>query len=170
MRSTSIAAISTLLVLALVGCAGTSGAPGSDGQPKRKITALVFTYGDMTLDTAAGTLTSRPRNGAPQTVALRLTPDEMARINAKMDEMGFFAYPDSFIATMPAGQGGELSPAVMYRYEVATTAGNKTLSWTDSVPSEEHKAVQLRELASLIEGIIQAKPEYKTLPAASGYL
>jgi hypothetical protein len=99
---------------------------------------------------------------------MRLAAEDMARIGAKMAEIDFGSYPATYVATTPSGTGGEITPAIQYRFQATTASGTKTVEWTDSVPSSDPKAVQLRELATLVESIIKAQPSYRSLPTTTG--
>jgi hypothetical protein len=172
MRLRSLAVVSAMLLLAVVGCTGGSGSTESTGavggHSDAKASTLVFTYGDSTLNTEESTFTRRQPNGQAVVVTMKLSPENLARISAKMEEIGLASYPDKFVAQMPAGTGGEITPAQHYRWVVTTASGAKTVDWTDNLPSQDAKAIQLRELATLIEGIVRAQPEYKNLPTETG--
>jgi len=163
------AAVMLLLPAACAGPGG--GAPSTSAQPSgRALTGLVFAYGvgaRNVLDTTRGTFTKDMIMASPITIPMELGAGDMARISAKMDEIGFFSYPTVFGVTVADG-GGEITPFATYRFAAQTSSGAKVVEWADKVPSDDERARALRSLARLIEGIIVAQPEYGKLPEAQG--
>ncbi len=170
------ALVAVLLLLALSGCsaAGEKATTTPSQSAQREVTGFVFAYGvhggRNVLDTRRGTFTKDMIAAPALTVPLRLTDEEMARIVRKMEEIDLFSYPSVFAPKAKLEQY-PFPPVGMeptYRFEVQTAAGTKSVEWTVTAYVPSKRARGLLELAGLIEKIIEAKPEYKALPAPEG--
>ncbi len=89
-----------------------------------------------------------------------------------MIEIDFFNYPDRFSISVPLGESfGILTPYSSYYFRVEFNSQIKELWWEDEIFNEDERAGRLRELIRFIIDIVEAKEEYKKLPApTSGYL
>lgn len=164
--------LGVLLAFILAGLTGCSSKPDETPPPPWTggISGLVFAYGvgaRNVLDTEAGTFTADMILASPVTVPLRLTDAEMARIARKMEEIDFFSYPEKYV-TPERGDSGWVTPYLTYVFRVTTQQGTKVVEWEDQVVNDDSGAANLRELADLIRGMIQAKPAYQTLPEPEG--
>ena len=135
------------------------------------ITGLLFAYGvgaRNVLDTTRGTFTKDMVMRSPLTVPLQLSPEELARIAERIDEIGLLSYPAHYIA--PCGVNGAtmVTPFASYRIVIRTDEGDKVVTWDDHTRSDDVRAVQLRGLARLIERLISASPDYQSLPQPEG--
>ncbi len=104
------------------------------------------------------------------TVALVLSDNELAEIENKLLQIVFFSYPDTFIVQTSCAVVSYIEPHQTYIFMVEHESAFKQLFWSDAIVTtvEDPKVVQLREAIAFIKAIIQAKPEYQKLPAASG--
>ena len=131
---------------------------------------LKFSYGvgaRNILNTFQNTYTKDLILDGTVTVPFALSDSELNRISAKMTEIGFFAYPDTFIVKT-GDTVGIITPSNTYIYDVSLKSANKKLYWNDEIINPDTQAVKLRELNTTIRTIIQSKPEYAKLPPARG--
>jgi hypothetical protein len=162
----SVAAI----VVTLAACGRGSEPPAGHSPSPPLVTGLVFAFGPgarNVLDTGSGTFTKDMILASPLTVPLRLSDADMARITRKLEDIDFWSYPPVYRTEATVGSGW-MSPSSSYRFEVTTAAGTKTVTWTDEVSSDDPRALRLRELALLVQGIVTGTPEYKAMPEAEG--
>ncbi len=136
---------------------------------------LIFKYGVTArneLNTFEGTYTKDMVMDPSITVELSLTEEELDRIYQKMIEIDFFDYPDEFSVSVAPGELITIrTPYSSYHFKVEYNSSTKELGWEDAIMNENEDADKLRELIMLIRDIIEAKEEYKELPApTSGYM
>ena len=118
------------------------------------------------LDTFAGTFTKDMIVDPPVTTELRLSPEELARLYRRMAEIKIEAYPRDF---RPADTGeGFGSPYSSYRLRLRADGRELAISWEDLNSSSAPEATGLRQLFQDIRLMIEARDEYKRLPAARG--
>ncbi len=131
---------------------------------------FVFKYGVTLrneLDTFNGTYTKDMILAPSITTNLSLTSEELSQILAKMEEIDFFNYPDVF--EVPQGELTQVvTPYSKYYFKVRYGSDTKELRWDDEILNPKEQADRLRELISLIRGIIESKDEYKKLPEPKG--
>ena len=131
---------------------------------------LTFSYGVQArnvLNTFQNTFTKDLISAGDTTVPFIVSADDLNQILQKMNEINFFAYPDTFI--VPTGDTvTTVMPFDTYYFDVKYKSSNKRLYWRDAIMNENSQAIKLRELITFIEGIIQANPEYSKLPPAKG--
>ena len=162
-----------LLALLLSSCG-----PPVEGSPQQGSTPgfnLVFMYGvggaptKNVLDTARGTFTRDMIMDPPVTVNLKLSSDDLNRIRYKMDEINFWGYPD-ILEPEPRAEGMMVTPYSSYYFKVERDGAVKEVTWKNQYKyvDESLRATNLKELAQLIWGIIQATDEYKALPEPRG--
>jgi hypothetical protein len=163
-RSVALLALTCLVVLA--GCG--SGRETAPSPSPRAVERLVFAYGvgaRNVLDTGAGTFTKDLIADPPVTARLRLTDEELGRIDRRLEAMDFWSYPRRYETI---GEGGRMEPHSSYRWEVTTGDGTKVVLWEDAVSNGDERAAALRSLARLIQNMIESKAAYKAMPAPSG--
>ncbi len=134
--------------------------------------SLIFRYGYgeqplNELNTVSGTFTRDMVSAPPVSASLSLTPAEMDIIYRKMQETGFFSYPETF-AVAPGATVIAVTPSEKYYFQVDAGSRHKELFWDDSVRNYDGQASQLRSLVALIKDIIAAKAAYQALPPAVG--
>ena len=162
-----------LIALLLSSCGAPVG--GSPQQGSTSGLNLVFKYGvggaptKNVLDTASGTFTKDMIMDPPVTVKLKLSGDDLNRIRSKMDEIGFWDYPDVF-EPEPRGEGMMVTPYSSYYFKVERDGAVKEVTWENQYLylDESLRATNLKELAQLIWGMIQATDEYKAFPEPRG--
>ena len=91
----------------------------------------------------------------------------MDAVYRKMQEIGFFSYPEAFAVT-PGETVIRVVPSEKYYFQVQAGSRYKELAWDDSIQNYDGQADQLRSLIQLIKNIIFAKDAYKALPPAAG--
>lgn len=135
--------------------------------------SFIFEYGncltnqiDNRLDTAQGTFTlDGPLRSSAMTIPLILTDNELNTIYQKMVDIGFFNYSAQF--AIPVGQGttaAGIYPSATYHWIVNGGTQMKEVAWSDSIVAPTTvEAERLRELAKLIQQIIDAHPEIQQL-------
>ena len=134
---------------------------------------FIFKYGvgaGNILDTFENSYTRDMVIDPPERTKMVLTDHEMNSIYAKMRDIGFFDYPVQFSIPMPKeGSVGMVTPHQTYYFKVTVGTQSKELTWEDNIITvKSEPADKLRELITLILKIIEAKPEYKTLPTPRG--
>ncbi len=174
MRNIHVVVIALLIVLIAGLTACGSGNAGASTMVAGDFN-FIFKYGFSgrnTLDTFKGTFTKDMGLDAPVTIPLSLTQEEKDKIYQKMIEIDFFHYPDKFSVILPSGEIEErVTPYSTYYFKVISGGETKELLWSEKVTNSEARADSLRELISLIKGIIESREEYKQLPEArSGYI
>jgi len=138
--------------------------------PETRNLNLKFSYGINArniLNTFQNTFTKDLISAGDTSVPFTLSANDFNQILSKMNEINFFAYPDTFI--VPTGDTVTIvTPSSTYIFDVSYKLSNKHLYWSDHIMNANAQATNLRELIFLIIGIIQSKPEYLQLPPASG--
>jgi len=119
------------------------------------------------LDTVHGIFRKDMVSAPPVSAALVLTKSEMDAIYLKMQEIGFWSYPDIFqVLTGATVAAVTPSEKLFFRVELGTWV--KELYWDNKFLSSDPQAAKLKSLIQLIKDIIFAKSEYQSLPPASG--
>lgn len=142
----------------------------SGTSPDSRSFSLKFSYGvdaRNVLNTFQNTYTKDLVTDGTTTVAFELSDSELRSIDAKMVEIGFFSYPDTFVVP-GADTLGYVTPHPTYIFDVKDNETVKHLYWSDCIVSQDTNAVKLRGLISSIVAIIQSNPKYSQLPPARG--
>jgi hypothetical protein len=165
----------TLLVAMVVlsGCGGSGIVSPSPASREPVVNGFVFAWGvhapKNVLDTQHGTFTKDMVLARPLTVPFRLDAQDMASINRKLIAIDFWSYPSRYVSQ---GQGSRFEPPAGMEYRnrltVRTAEGSKTVSWSGGYYADDRRAQDLRDLATLIQRIVESKPEYRHLPPAEG--
>lgn len=135
---------------------------------------LIFKYGvgaKNELDTFKEIYTKDLITDAPISTQLILLPEELNRIYQKMKDISFFDYPEKFSALIPSGSTVQIViPYDSYYFKVQYGSMVKEILWErdDVVSPLDEKTIKLKELISLIKGIIESKEEYGKLPPTKG--
>ncbi len=161
----------TLLVAIVVlsGCGGSGTVSPSPASREPVVKGLVFAWGvhapKNVLVTQHGTFTKDVVLAKPLTVPFRLDAQDMASINRKLIAIDFWSYPSRYVSQ---GQGPRAEPPAGMEYRnrltVMTAEGSKTVSWSGGYFADDRRAQDLRDLAMLIQRIVESKPQYKQLP------
>ena len=176
MTGRSIVLVFVAALLAIPAGCGGAGAPAPSSppaSPERVVTGFVFAYGPHkprnVLDTTRGTFTKDMILASSITVPFRLSGDELARIFRRIVAIDFWSYPSRSVSH---GDGQRFEPPAGMEYEtrltVITEQGSKTVRWSGGYYADDRRAQDLRDLATLIQRIIESRPEYKQLPPAEG--
>ena len=169
----------TALILILIIVFSPKSQDSSESIIRETTSNIIFRYGSShgkhpnELDTFKGKFTKDMVNMEPVWVRLDFTQEEMDTINRKMAEIDFFSYPKKF-QPKPELEGeifSQRSPFTVYYIEYHNESGTKVVYWTTARGAPDDIQYQnLNELARLIVGIIQAKPEYQMLlDPSAGY-
>jgi hypothetical protein len=102
------------------------------------------------------------------TIPFHLLQASLDSIAAKMNQIDFFSYPDTFIVRSQDSIRVSISPNNTYDFRVVSRSTVKTLFWDDAIIASDPQATKLRELVALIKTIVESKPEYQQLPPARG--
>lgn len=134
---------------------------------------LIFKFGvgaQNELNTLDQTFTKDMIVDSNITVTLSLSKEELDTIYQKMIEIDFFSYPDTFaIYVAPGETRGIQSTYSSYYFKVEYDSKIKELWWEDEIVEPiDDKAEKLRELITLIRGLIYSKEAYKKLPRPRG--
>ena len=122
------------------------------------------------LDTAHGTFKRDMVTAPSVTTKLQLTEEEdLTGIRDKMDKIDFWDYPD-VLEYEPRADGLTVMVTPYTSYYFKATMGKvvKEVTWENEYLDESPRAVALKELAQLIQQIIESTPEYKALPQPRG--
>jgi hypothetical protein len=138
---------------------------------------LIFRYGISgakhmnELNTFKGIFTKDMVNKDPVKTKLDLTQYELDTIYQKMADIDFFSYPRGFQPKLEGDVIGEVTPFSIYYLEYKDKTHTKVVQWNTKYWAPEDIQYQnLKDLATLIIEIIQAKPEYqKLLEPTAGY-
>lgn len=133
---------------------------------------MIFKYGVAAkneINTFSGTYTKDMVMEPSITANLTFSQQELDIISRKMLEIDFLDYPDVFSIEVAPGEAvGQRIPYPSYYFRIAYNSQVKELFWEDKIINESEEADRLRELIRLIIDIIEAKEEYKNLPAPKG--
>jgi hypothetical protein len=154
-----------LLAVVLVSCSDMN-APEERGD-----FSMSFRYGILArneLNTFENTFTKDLILDGTVTVPFHLEAADLDTIEAKMDQIGFFSYPDTFTVGPRDSVRVFITPNSTYVFKVASHATLKALFWDDAIVANDPRAAKLRELIRLIRMIVESKPEYVQLPPARG--
>ena len=158
-----------MILLFFLGCILISCSHSTSPSETKEIN-LKFSYGINArniLNTFQNTYTKDLIIAGDTTVPFTLSTNDLNQIISKMNEINFFAYPDTFI--VPTGDTiTVVTPASTYIFDVSYKLTDKHLYWSDYIVNENAQATKLRGLITLIETIIQSNPEYSKLPPAQG--
>lgn len=102
------------------------------------------------------------------TIPLYLARADFDSIEVKMEQIGFFSYPDTFVVTSRDSIRSFITPNNTYDFEVVSRSITKNLCWDDAIIASDARGARLRELIALIRKIVESKPEYQRLPPARG--
>jgi hypothetical protein len=147
--------------------------PSAGGSPPTPAADFGFRFEDRScfnevLDTFAGTYSIRIDINPPEsvTIPLQLAAGQMRAIHTMMNEIDFFAYPDVFAIAVPDNELREVRvPANRYHILVRDAGREKTVDWLDEIVSPTSPdADRLRDLFSMIKGILRSMPEVQNLP------
>jgi len=115
------------------------------------------------LNTFSNTYTKDMILDPPITIWLYLSDEEMNQIWQKMVDIDFFNCPD----TLAVSTGRIVTPQDDFYIKVQNGSVVKEVSW--STNSEVNAIEQnLAQLANLIKGIVEQRPEYRELPPPNG--
>lgn len=135
-------------------------------KPDEQFVKLLFRYGfGDTLDTFKGTYTKDLILDGSITVPFWLTKAEQDSVLTQLEQADFFNLPD----TIPSLQGVVVQPDPgLQLLRVQLEGRIKTVVWFSPIDQELKAGQRILRLFKSIETIIQAKPEYKTLPPTRG--
>ncbi len=120
------------------------------------------------LDTFGNTFTKDLILDGTVTVPFHLSRADLDSIAAKMEGIGFYNYPDTFVVRSQDSMRVFITPNNTYEFKVAAQKTLKTLFWDDAIIASDPQAAKLRELIALIRKTVESKPEYGQLPPARG--
>ncbi len=133
-------------------------------------TRIEFRYGvgaKNVLDTYAGTFTKDMIMDPPVTTKMVLTKEELLRIEAKLEEVDFLIKSEWDL--IPHGSApGFRTPFSSYYLKVSFKGVTRELRWNDSTLFQDDYKGPAVEVTELLWTIIEAKPEYKSLPEPRG--
>jgi hypothetical protein len=124
---------------------------------------IIFKYGVgevNELNTFNNSFTKDMRLDPSITIWLHLSDKEMNQIKQKMVEINFFSLPENM---PPRPDGCFVTPQTDFYIRAQNGSTIKEVSWCTN--SEENSIEQnLMQLANLITGIVEQRPEYRELP------
>jgi hypothetical protein len=116
------------------------------------------------LNTFEGTYTKDLVANGSVTIRLILTQEELTQIKQKVDEIGFFSYPDSF----PENPNSIISPQFDFYLKIQNSSVSKEVSWNTNSLIDGNIGDNLYQLTRYIVSLIEQKPEFKALPPPFG--
>lgn len=119
------------------------------------------------LNTFDDTFTKDLITDGTTTVPFKVSDSALQEIRTRMQEIGFFNYPDTFVVP-PEDTASYVTPHPTYIFDVANNSTRKHLFWSDCHVSQDSAAMNLRQLIRLIEHIVVSNPRYAELPPARG--
>ena len=144
---------------------------------------MLYCSGTYTLDTPNSklTLTTIISPSTTMTIDFALSGQELEQIYQKMAAIDLFNYPDEFAIRLPPDVIRVYGIGAEYRFNVENGSQSKVVHWNDefgeprdmpwkaedSEPSRT-QAIRFRELVKLIRQIVEAHPEFNTLPGPGG--
>lgn len=117
------------------------------------------------LDTFTGNLTKDLVLDGTITIPFWLTRSEQETILAAAEREQFFALPDSLWSTAFVVIDPDPSPDLL---RIQVNGRDKTVVWNYAALATTLEGQRIQRLAAIIRRIIEAKPEYRRLPAARG--
>jgi hypothetical protein len=156
------------ILLSILIVVSSHAASGNNGQFQ-----MYFDSGGNILDTFHGTFTKNMYVDPPLTINVRLTKNELKRIHEKMDEIGFFNFPDKLECSASSSPSDSkqfacdlsMQPATKYIFKVQTSSGIKQVTWSNgSYSTMDERVVKLQELIQLVLSILYSKKEIKSMP------
>jgi len=122
-----------------------------------------------TLDTYRNIYTREMGLGDPPvSIPLTLSTEQMAAVYDAIGSIGFFNYPTKFLGVKPTATD-EITvkgPSTTYRLEVRSSGVMHVVSWDDRFFPHTEEASRLLKLFDLINGIVNDRPEVKSLPVS----
>jgi hypothetical protein len=98
-----------------------------------------------------------------------LTDSEQNQIVQKIQSVDFFSFPDTIRIIPKDGFTYTIEPDPGVQFlKIEYNGKMKSVYWFHPLPGDNSFVPVLKELTDFIQKIIEAKPEYKKLPAASG--
>ncbi len=162
--------VTIIFLLLITLAAGLSGPKPKPPQLTNEGAHLIFRYGIEArniLDTYANTYTKDLVMDPPVTTKMVLTEEEIAMIEAKLDEIGFLT--KSTWDLVPHGSDSTLAtPYSSFYLKVSYRGVTRELSWNNRNFEPGTFNGPLVELSRLLQSIIEAKPEYLCLPEPRG--
>jgi hypothetical protein len=132
---------------------------------------LSFRYGVLArnqLNTFQNTITKDLVLDGTVTVPFVIAASDLESIEARMEQIGFFGYPDAFAVKSADHIAVTVDPACIYEFSVLSHGRWKALYWSNGIVRADSQAVKLHNLITFIQGIVESTPEYKQLPPARG--
>jgi hypothetical protein len=98
-----------------------------------------------------------------------LTDSEQVQIINKIQSVDFFAFPDTINSFSKTGYNVSVDPDPGIQFlKIEYEGKTKSVFWCFFLPNNISFVPELKEITFFIQKIIEAKPEYKKLPAARG--
>jgi hypothetical protein len=119
-----------------------------------------------TLDTDKNVYIREMGPGAPPiSIPLTLSSEQLATVEARIDDIHLFQYPTDFKGVRPGRvETIRTSPSATYRLEVRRAGAVHIVKWDDADTPRSEEANRLLELFNLIIGFIDEHPDVKRLP------
>jgi hypothetical protein len=154
----------SFIVLFTMSCSKSSNAPEQTTDLQTVKVNLQYGFADE-LNTFTQTYQKDLVADGTVTVPFWLTSAEQEVILRKVQEVGFFSFPDTIHKQSGVFLSPDPSPDLL---RVKTDNLDKTVVWFYPLdPNDSHSRLIL-ELRDVITQVVQAKSEYKGLPAARG--
>jgi hypothetical protein len=140
-------------------------------QPQQPVTDFAFRFeykpcAANTLDTYKSVYIRDMGPGAPPiSIPLTLSSEQLAAVEARVDDIHFFEYKPDF-RRVPPGLVETITttPSTTYRLEVRRLGAVHTVEFDDANRPRSEEASRLLELFNLIIGFVDERPDVKRLP------
>lgn len=165
-KTTLIFCAGIIHLIMLDACSKLSNNPASPQHADPQFVQIQFQYGFKNeLNTFDGKYQKDLVMDGTIKVPFWLTTSEQNRIVEKVLAVNFFAFPDTIHKKQGVNIMPDSSPDFLrLKYENQ----EKSVVWFFPMDTSNPYAQSLRELAELIQTIIETKPEYKKLPPVRG--
>jgi hypothetical protein len=132
---------------------------------------ILFRYGIESrnqLNTFDDTFTKDLISDGTVTTHMRMSQPELDSIKARLVQIGFFSYPDTFVVHPTDSVNYFHIPYSTYVFTVFHDHYFKNLFWQDSRIAADDRAKKFRDAIAYITTIVTSRREYKVLPPARG--
>lgn len=140
-------------------------------QPPKPVTEFAFRFeykpcAANMLDTYKNVYSREMGPGVqPISIPLTLSSEQMAAVEARIDDIQFFEYPTHFSGVAPGlAETIRIAPSTTYRLEVRRMGAVHIVEWDDADSPRSERANRLLELFNVIIGFIDEHHDVKGLP------
>ncbi len=120
------------------------------------------------MDTTAGTLAKDLVSDPPVTVPFELSREQLERVSACADSMGFWRLPQHIAPPGTLGHASVVTPCDEFVLRLADGDRERTVRWDNCHDRPRAERDRIEPLEELLMGIVAASDTYRRLPEARG--